>query len=206
MFGTCLIIAWSYSKRLARQRYDRNKEIGKAVVVLAVPLVVVLAYAVINYHVEEQARFLAKARQEEHKRRLEDAAPNKKTGESDLDYYCRVIRKQSKLEIIYQGQSLKIVPEALLSDRQLLFAVSGPYDLINALADEVSFTEDTASGGKVLVSEFVALSENISCGKEMFFIRSVTSRLPYSVDAVHRVEFLIPSVRLGFTMKIRIER
>ncbi len=136
------------------------------------------------------------------KKREEDALPYRKTGESDVDYYCRIIRKGSKIELFYHGHRIKIVQEVLLGE-QLLFAVVAPYGLVNKIADEFVIKEPIITGNETLVTEFVALPDNVICGKKMYFISSKAYNLPSSLKYLSKVAGKIPSINVGFEFNIQ---
>ncbi len=205
IFGICVFFSWSYCQKLSAIETDQKKEIRKATALIVLSFLIISGYIVFdNYQTEKYALLKQKIEKDE-KRRVEDALPYRKVDEKDIDFYCRIIRKQSKIEIIYRGETIKIVPELLLSNGQLLFAVVGSHSLIKDLAKEIFISEKIVPGYKKLILDFAALPENISCGQKLFFIRSNTSRIQRSLKEIERVYFSIPSIRASFTMAIRNE-
>ncbi len=144
-------------------------------------------------------------KQQHNKRLAEEGARKKKRklGETSIEYYCRVLRKQSKIEVVYNGQRVKIVPEFLLSNGRLLFAVVGPYSSVKFLAEEITINKEIIAGNEVIVSDFVVLPKRERCGEKMFFIRSNVPYLPYSLGEMERVRLYVPSARAGFPMRIQ---
>lgn len=205
IFGICVFFSWSYCQRLSAIEADQKKEIRKAASLLALSFIIMLGYVVFDDYQIEKHVLLTQKIAEDERRRVEDASPYRKVDEHDIDYYCRIIRKQSKIKIVYKDKTIKIVPESLLSNGQLLFAVAGSYALIKDLAKEILISEEIIAGNKILVSDFVVLPENIRCGQKLFFIRSNTSSIQNSVKEIERVHCSIHSAKVGFTMAIRNE-
>ncbi len=204
-FGFCIYFSWSYCKRLPLIEANQNKETGKAASLLALAFMVVIGYlAFDNYQTGKHAA-LSRNLVEAEKRRMEDASPHRKVGEDDVDFYCRVTRKQSKLELIYKGDRIKIVPELLLANGQVLFAAAGKYDLIKELAEEILIREEIIAGNKILISDFAILPEDVRCGEKLFFIRSNASIIQNPIKELERVNCSIPSAKVVFPMAVRIQ-
>ena len=205
IFGICIFFSSSYCQRLSAKEVDHVREIRKAASLLALSIIVTFGYIVLDKYQADKYAATAKIRVEKEKRRMVNASPYRKVGENDVDYYCRVVQKQSKLEMIYKGQTLKLTPEAILINGQLLFAVAGSYGLIKELSKELVISEEVVAGNKILASEFYVLPESVRCGKKLFFIRSNHSPIQHSAKEMERVNVSIPSVKAGFTMAIRSE-
>ncbi len=126
----------------------------------------------------------------------------RKPDESDTDYYCRVIAKRSgRVELIYHGRRVKIL-QILMHDDGLLFAVAGPYDRVQSIADEIIIRETVLSGGKPLVASFVAMPGNITCGSNIYFIHAEAHGVAHFPEYMDKVVASLPSIQAGFPMRI----
>lgn len=202
VFGACVFVGLSHSRQLTTKHPDHQKEFHRVVVLLLLACIVISGYGLLENYRDKKNSLLQQQILKDEKKRKEDALPYPKTGESDVDYYCRVIRKGSKIELFYQGHRIKIVQEILLSD-QLLFAVAAPYDLVNEIAREIIIREQIIAGNKNLATEFIALPDNVICDKKMYFISSKADNLPPSLNNMKKVHGSIPSISIGFDFNIR---
>ena len=205
IFGICVFFSWSYCQSLSAIERDHKREIRKAASLLALSFIVMSGYVVFDDYQTEKNVVVLQKRVNEEKARVEDASPYRKMGENDVDFYCRVIGKQSKIEIIYKGKTIKITPESLLKNGRILFSVEGSYALIRELSKEIVISEEIMVGNKILASDFSVLPESVRCGRKLFFIRSNHFQIQHSAKEMERVYFFIPSEKSGFTMSIRNE-
>ncbi len=200
VFIGCVSLSWIYARRAIHENFDRKKEVIKGAGLLLPGILIVFGYFVYDSHMTQLYSLHNKDRQDGYEKLIRQASPEILPKESDTEYYCRVIRKQSKFEIFYHGQLIKIVPEVLLSNGKLLFAVVGPYDSIKTLANEIVLRAEVS---EVIASDFIALPERTRCGMKMFFIRSNSTYLPYSLENIEKLLCTIPSLGVSFPMKIR---
>ncbi len=160
--------------------------------------------------------FLAKdgrvvlVRMEEYLHREKEKANKQETrdiqrrgNESNVDYYCRVIRKRSsQIELIYQGNRVKIVQTLLIDSGKLVFSVAGPYDSVQALANDVTISESIGDAKTSIINNFIALPSTSVCGESMFFVQSADHVHSSLLDKMSSVYVEISSHHVGFTMKI----
>jgi len=207
-FGVCVYLGWHFSRGLQENAVDSRKQIVRVTSLLALSVIVIFGYALYQRHQEEKYALLKAEIAEQNRKRAREEYPYKHADESETDYYCRVIRKQSKLEVIYHGKSIKIVPELLLSSQgELIFAIAGSYDAIRMAAKEIVITTELIEGGEELATDLIALPKNMVCGKALYFVKSRKRYPAYLFDKTERVDCHIPSLRFVFPMKIRrIER
>ena len=147
-------------------------------------------------------------RREEYNRRRadkeakrENAFRRRVTGESDTEYYCRVIRQRSEnIEMVYHGRRVKIF-QTLMSNGHLLFAGKGVYDDIKAIAKEMSVSIDNA-GEQLLSDDFTVLPDTISCGDDIYFIATKSYVYTTELNSGEKVNAILSGLRAGFPMYI----
>lgn len=161
--------------------------------------------------------FLAKdnrvvlVRRELHQQRLarkeeerEKAFRKRRPGESGSEYYCRVVRKRSsKIELIYHGQRIKISDNLLIQDGKAIFALTGPYDAVHDIANDLIIGEIGLNGVQPLLGNIAALPETTSCDNKMYFIGSTglgNSDLSALLNA-DDVKIEVPGLRAIFAIK-----
>jgi len=201
-FCACVFMGWSYSRKFSEKGADTKNDYLTVIFLLVLSVIVISGYFALDRYQEKKTALLHQKRLEAENKRKENSSPNRKASESDVDYYCRVIRKGSKIELFYQGHRIKIISEILLGKR-LLFAVAAPYDLVNEIAREIVFREDVVEGSKKPITEFIPLPANVSCGNNIYFISSVENNLPPSLFGAKKIHGDIPSIHVGFTFNVR---
>lgn len=201
-FSACVFTGWSYSRKVTGKASHTKNDYQRVTILFVLPLIVIFGYVAYDNYQDKKNTLLHQQRVEAEKKREEDSLPYRKTGESDVDYYCRVILKSSKIELFYHGYRIKIVQEILLGNR-LLFAIAAPYDLAKEVASEIVAKEEIIKGNKKLLTKFIALPDNVSCGNGMYFISSIENNLPSSLLYMKKVHGEIPSVGVGFTFNVR---
>ncbi len=146
-------------------------------------------------------------REEEIRRRTEQEAEQERafrqriTGETETEYYCRVIRRRSRdIEISYHGRRVKII-QALMSNGHLLFAARGVYDDVKSIAKETSISIDNA-GEQLLSDDFRALPRSISCGKDFYFIEAKSYAYTTDLNSIEEVNVILPELQTGFSMDV----
>ncbi len=145
---------------------------------------------------------------EYNRRHAEQAAPKerifsqRRPGEADPEYYCRVVRKRSgKIDLIYKGQRVTLF-QSLLHNGKPLFAVSADYELAESIAEEIRITKPASAGGEVLFADFIALPENTLCADGTFLVQAVNYRNPGSEERSEEVTAHLPGSRAAFPMYI----
>lgn len=146
-------------------------------------------------------------REAENKRRTEQEAKQEKAhrqrllGESDTEYYCRVIRgHSSNIEISYHGRQVKII-QALMSNGHLLFAAKGIYADIKSIAKETSISIDNA-GKQLLSNDFTVLPANILCDKDIYFVEAKSSAYTTDLTSIKKVNITLSKLQVGFSMDV----
>ncbi len=145
----------------------------------------------------------ARRAEREQEREAEARFRLRRPGESDTDYYCRVVRKRShKVDVVYQGIRITIVQAALEAEGGLLFAVAGPYGLLERLEQDLVITRSLGGAEGPLAAEFEVLPDTTACDRQMYFIRSVGAVDPSETEGPTSVHVEIPSHRAGFHMEL----
>jgi len=201
-FCACVFTGWWYSRKVSGKGAGAKTDYRNGIFLLVLSLIVIFGYVAYDRYQDNKNALLHQQILEAAKKREDDSSPYRKTGESDIDYYCRVIRKRPKMELLYHGYRIKIVPEILVGNH-LLFAISAPYDLVKEIASEIVVREEIIKGNKKLVTEFIALPDNVRCGNAMYFISSIENNLASSLVYTNRVHGDIPSISVGFTFNVR---
>ncbi len=205
VFSACVFIGWSYSQKISVIGSATKKEYHRVVFLLILSLFVIFGYVVHDNYQGKKNALLHQQRVEAEKKRKEDSSPYRKTGESDIAYYCRIIRKGSKIDLLYHGHRIKIVQDALLSNR-LIFAISAPYDLVEEFASDIIITEEIIKGGRKLVTNFIALPSDVTCGNNVYFISSNENNLPSSLLYAEKVSGRLPSISVEFPFYVKWKR
>jgi len=148
---------------------------------------------------------------DDRKRRLEQTLrkerENRKRniGESDFEYYCRVIRTRAdKVKLSYHDQQLQIFQTALNNDG-LLLAVKGSYEAVKAMSHDLSVSPDV-DGKRKSVKDFYTLPRKFYCDSDIFFIKSRSYIHPSLFQSVNKVNVRLASVYAAFTMSIWKEK
>ena len=146
-------------------------------------------------------------REEEVRRRTNQEAKQERAyrqrimGESDTEYYCRVIRGRSRnIEISYHGRQVKII-QALMSNGHLLFAAKGVYDDVKSIAKETSISIDNA-GKQILSDDFTTLHSSISCDKDIYFIEARSYSYTTNLNSIEEVNIILTKLQIGFSMDV----
>ncbi len=140
-------------------------------------------------------------RQSERDARAEAEFRKRKPGESDHDYYCRVIRPRSgEVELDYHGQPLKIF-QTLMNNGNLLFAAEGDYKAVSSMSGDVSVSVEM-DGREVLADDFHAAPETVSCDNGIFYVQTHSPVSPSGLLSVDRVHLSLSSVHAGFMMEV----
>jgi hypothetical protein len=145
-------------------------------------------------------------RSEDHSSRLRDEAQQRdlehrqrRAGESETDYYCRVIfpEKQS-VNLNYRDETLGITTTLLENSArsEALFAVRGSFTAVNILSDELVVTINGEAPGSNVSFKRV----ETSCGLDVQFIGVSIPGLNGLTDA--RLEVLVPSANAMLNMQI----
>lgn len=130
-------------------------------------------------------------RELEHRQRL--------PGESETDYYCRVILPEIRsVNLSYQDEPLSITPALLKHDSQsdALFAIRGSSGAVKAFSYEMVLKIN----GETSDNNVLLKSVETSCRLDVHFIGVSIPDLNAWTDA--RVEILVPSISAMFDMHI----
>ncbi len=140
---------------------------------------------------DHSARLKAAARQREQERR------QRLPGESDADYYCRVIVPERRnVHLSYRDQPLVVMQTLLVQEArsEALFAVRGSSGGAQAFAGEAVIKVSGEATGSTLSLRPV----ETSCGADVHFIGVDGPDLDARADT--RVEILVPSISAMFGM------
>ncbi len=135
----------------------------------------------------------------------ENSFRQRKSDESSIDYYCRVVRKRSgTIELLYHGERVKVVQGLLLETDKAIFAMTGSYNTAQTMAAELIVGDTGLNRLEPLLDRFIVLSDKTMCGKNMYLIRSAhnTGRVLSALSKTESINIEVPSLRAVFTMKI----
>jgi len=137
-------------------------------------------------------------------REKERAFRMRRQGESEIDYYCRVIQRRSdKVDLVYLGKRITITQTLLSNQGKVVFGVAGPYDIVQVLSgDIVLFAWPPDGRPRLLVKNFGTLSEKDMCGDSTYFIKSSDSTSPNVFNTASSIKMKIESVRAVFVTKV----
>jgi len=201
-FSACVFIGCSYSRKVLEKNSNTRDDYRRVTFLFLLSLFVVFGYVAYDNYQDKKNVLLHQQIVNAENKRKEDSLAHQKTGESDVDYYCRVILNDSNIELSYHGYRINIIPELLLGKR-LLFAIAAPYDLAEEVASEIVVRKEINQGNEKLVTEFVALPKNVSCGNGLYIIGSTEVNLPSSLLNMQKVHGDIPSMHVGFTFNVK---
>jgi hypothetical protein len=129
--------------------------------------------------------------------KLESEFRTRKPGESDADYYCRVVSQRApSLSLLYRGESISIsqVVMEIGSGGEALFALRGSTEAASAFVAEVQFV----IAGKPTGGDFEIRTDPSSCEPDMRLVQAT----PKSASMTTHIELLVPSARAGWGMEI----
>lgn len=137
----------------------------------------------------------------------EKAFRQRKPNESGVEYYCRVISKRSsKIDIDYHGHRINLDKTLFVGSGKAIIAVTGPYNVVQSLADDLVIREKGLEAKLHFVDSFVALPQTTRCRGKMYYIETmnyITPTTKPNKDGSVKVE--IPSLHAVFTMQIWIQ-
>jgi hypothetical protein len=129
----------------------------------------------------------------------ERKARRRSAGESDADYYCRVVLPEARPVVLkYQGESLSVTPSLLGSSdsREALFALRGSPRATRNFAGEVRLRVN----GRSVNGKFSLGPAASACGSDIHFVRAI---MPNSVEGNGgQVEILVPGISAMLDMQI----
>ncbi|GEM_PF-2152881 len=141
---------------------------------------------------------------ERQEREKEKGFRKRKQGETETEYYCRVIQRRSdKVDLVYRGKRITITQSLLVNQDNVVFGVAGPYDIIQVLSGDIALLAQAPDGRpRSLVKSFETLSEKDVCGDNTYFIISSARKSPNFFDTVSSIMMQVESVRAGFRTKV----
>ena len=124
----------------------------------------------------------------------------KKPGETETEYYCRVIQSRSdKVDLRYRGARITVTQSLLASRGKLMFGVAGPYGIVQALAGDAALLERSSDGRtRLLIGNFEALPQQTGCGDGIYFISSSAGAVPALIAAASTLLIKVESIRAVF--------
>ncbi len=201
VFTTCFFLIRRYARHVI-ENGSSKKGNRQAVISLIIAVLVISGYVILDNKRTDLELRQSQSRLIEHTKRLENTSSTKKPGESDVAYYCRVIcRHTGKSVIDYHGYRVKIYTTVLPSDNPL-FAVEGPYNAVKMIANEAIITEPIAAGRKELLTGFIPLPIEITCGEGVYFIQAKSSIYSNDLSSLEKVEISLPSIHVLFPMTV----
>ncbi len=140
-------------------------------------------------------------RRTEQEVKQEKAYRQRRMGESNTEYYCRVIRgRASNIEISYHGRQVNII-QTLMSNGHLLFAAKGTYADIKSIAKETRISIDNA-GKQLLSNDFTVLPASILCDKDIYFVEAKSSAYTMDLNSIKKVNVILSELQIGFSMDV----
>ena len=159
----------------------------------------------------KESRVVLVRRDIDHQRRASREEEREKTfrkrrsGESGVEYYCRVIRKRADaIELDYHGERVKVIQALLVESHKATFAVIGKYNTAQAMASELIMGDIGLNGVQTMPENFTVLSDKSNCDNNMYLIRSVhyDGNDLSTLYKAERIDVEVPSLRAIFTMKL----
>ena len=157
-----------------------------------------------NFNTEHSRIILTRI--EEHIDRLKaqqnlrkSAFQQRRPGESDTAYYCRVVFPNvDSVTLEYLGEVISIT-QVLFEyggSAGFLFSLRGSFNAVNSFAREAQFI----FSGKPVSGNLLLLPDATSCKSDIYLVQAVIPNLDSVSDG--RIKMLIPSVQAGWDMKI----
>ena len=130
--------------------------------------------------------------------KLESEFRARQPGESDADYYCRVItQRSSSIRLNYQGETLSLTQTVMELQRggDLLFALFGSREAAGAFVEEVEFVISGEPSGGI----FELRPASPMCDVDTHIIQASSQDGAAIID---HIELLVPSIHAGWDMEI----
>lgn len=127
----------------------------------------------------------------------------RRSDESGVDYYCRVVRRRSgTVALDYHGQRIEVV-QAILADRgNVIVGVTGAYEAVKALSGEVVILGRALQDSRASIDRFDVLPEKDRCADNMYVIRSSGYSDPALLEGGDSVWVEVPSIRASFKAQV----
>ena len=132
----------------------------------------------------------------------ESAFRRPRANESATGYYCRVVARHSGVvELDYHGRRIRVVQALLAGEGGVVFAVAAPYDVVQALAEDVTIHQAGPDAARGRIDRFTAAPRRLMCEDTWYFVRSSAPDVAFAVEHAGDAEIEVASLRAVFSMK-----